>query len=61
MTAATRLSGADELATKANVGAGAAIKAPSVFVDLVKSRVVFFFRFGIGNLSEPVAILRNEL
>jgi hypothetical protein len=59
MTAATRLSGADELATKANVGAGAAIKAPSVFVDLVKSRVVYCFRFWIRDVPEPIAALGN--
>ena len=60
MTPARRLSGADELTTKANVGTGAAIKAPSVFVDLVKSRVVRCFRLWIRDLPEPIAALGNK-
>ena len=52
---------ADELTRKAHPSTRATVEAPPIFVDFVKSRVVFFFRLRIGNLSEPVAILRNEL
>lgn len=50
-----------ELTAEANSRHSTAVEAPSVRVVLLKSRIVDFLGFGVGNLSKNFAVLGREL